>query len=390
MLTYSLIQLPSSSGIEVAPSLSVTYLDVIAPVLLSLWQLHWIFIFEEINSGLKNTKHITTPIVASYKFPLSKYLFAPSPLTKSILNFIRNLFNILRKPQPVNTEPTKSPAKQPISMVDTFQKAEQMFLANVKNTKTSTLNFLNSNTNSVYRDSLTDIKEASKASKLERDSLKEQVFGTESTHLPTLRFVPCIQAPTTPLVKRDRSLWHLARTPQLTEEFRMEQAEAYHQDWSKFNDERSRTHYHKPLLKSIESFEIVLSNSGQNIVTCDPKFMAITMLLPEFNNNENFLFNLSEIHQLITINGRTDAESKKYTLERVKELSSSQRMAAFRGIPKIKGMPSDAEIIFYIVRTYLKMREPHIVPPLLPLEGDVFKFLLIYIKMTPELSWGVF
>ncbi|EIE91748.1 hypothetical protein RO3G_16459 [Rhizopus delemar RA 99-880] len=149
-------------------------------------------------------------------------------------------------------------------------------------------------------------------------------------------------------------------------------------------------HIFRPLLKSIESFEIVLSNSGQNIVTCDPKFMAITMLLPEFNNNENFLFNLSEIHQLITINGRTDAESKKYTLERVKELSSSQRMAAFRGIPKIKGMPSDAEIIFYIVRTYLKMREPHIVPPLLPLEGDVFKFLLIYVKMTPELSWGVF
>jgi hypothetical protein len=46
-LTYSLIQLPSSSGIEVAPSLSVTYLDIIASVLLSLWQLHWKFIFEE-------------------------------------------------------------------------------------------------------------------------------------------------------------------------------------------------------------------------------------------------------------------------------------------------------------------------------------------------------
>ncbi|KAG1295391.1 hypothetical protein G6F66_004365 [Rhizopus arrhizus] len=46
-LTYSLIQLPSSSGIEVAPSLSVTYLDIIASVLLSLWQLHWKFIFDE-------------------------------------------------------------------------------------------------------------------------------------------------------------------------------------------------------------------------------------------------------------------------------------------------------------------------------------------------------
>ncbi|KAG1137525.1 hypothetical protein G6F38_011242 [Rhizopus arrhizus] len=45
-LTYSLIQLPSSSGIEVAPSLLATYLDIIASVLLSLWQFHWKFIFE--------------------------------------------------------------------------------------------------------------------------------------------------------------------------------------------------------------------------------------------------------------------------------------------------------------------------------------------------------
>ncbi|KAG1171230.1 hypothetical protein G6F36_011790 [Rhizopus arrhizus] len=46
-LTYSLIQLPPSSDLEVAPSLSVTYLDIIASVLLSLWQLHWKFIFED-------------------------------------------------------------------------------------------------------------------------------------------------------------------------------------------------------------------------------------------------------------------------------------------------------------------------------------------------------
>ncbi|EIE86468.1 hypothetical protein G6F46_013304 [Rhizopus delemar] len=46
-LTYSLIQLPPSSDLEVAPSLFVTYLDIIASVLLSLWQLHWKFIFED-------------------------------------------------------------------------------------------------------------------------------------------------------------------------------------------------------------------------------------------------------------------------------------------------------------------------------------------------------
>ncbi|KAG1442968.1 hypothetical protein G6F46_012065 [Rhizopus delemar] len=49
-LTYSLIQLPPSSDVEVAPSLSVTYLDIIASVLLFLWQLHWKFIFEDHQS----------------------------------------------------------------------------------------------------------------------------------------------------------------------------------------------------------------------------------------------------------------------------------------------------------------------------------------------------
>ncbi|KAG1281353.1 hypothetical protein G6F66_011414 [Rhizopus arrhizus] len=39
-LTYTFIQRPSSFGIEVAPSLSVTYLDIIASVLLFLWQIY--------------------------------------------------------------------------------------------------------------------------------------------------------------------------------------------------------------------------------------------------------------------------------------------------------------------------------------------------------------
>ncbi|KAG1637612.1 hypothetical protein G6F44_009238 [Rhizopus delemar] len=45
--TYSLIQLPSYFVIEVTSSLSMTYLGIIASVLLSLWQIHWKFIFED-------------------------------------------------------------------------------------------------------------------------------------------------------------------------------------------------------------------------------------------------------------------------------------------------------------------------------------------------------
>ncbi|KAG1578182.1 hypothetical protein G6F48_012139 [Rhizopus delemar] len=46
-LTYNLIQLPPSSDLEVASSLSVTYLDIIASVLLSRWKFHWKFVFED-------------------------------------------------------------------------------------------------------------------------------------------------------------------------------------------------------------------------------------------------------------------------------------------------------------------------------------------------------
>lgn len=53
---------------------------------------------------------------------------------------------------------------------------------------------------------------------------------------------------------------------------------------------------------------------------------------------------MNEIHQFISVNGRSDVEARMYVLERIKELASSQRMAAFCGIPKVKGMPSDGEV----------------------------------------------
>ncbi|KAG0749229.1 hypothetical protein G6F62_006004 [Rhizopus arrhizus] len=44
-LTYTLFQLSPSFGIEFVPSISMTYLDIVTSVLLSLWQLQWKFIF---------------------------------------------------------------------------------------------------------------------------------------------------------------------------------------------------------------------------------------------------------------------------------------------------------------------------------------------------------
>ncbi|CEI96758.1 hypothetical protein RMCBS344292_10912 [Rhizopus microsporus] len=82
----------------------------------------------------------------------------------------------------------------------------------------------------------------------------------------------------------------------------------------------------------------------------------------------------------------------EHMVETIKHMmeEEEQRRREEKEKNKVKGMPSDGEIVFYIFHTYLQLREPHIIPPLLPLEGDVFKFLLVYFKITPELSWGVF
>jgi hypothetical protein len=48
------------------------------------------------------------------------------------------------------------------------------------------------------------------------------------------------------------------------------------------------------------------------------------------------------------------------------ELSSNNKMAAYRFRPKADNMPADSEIIMHIFKYYLRLREPYAIPPLVP------------------------
>ncbi|KAI7907475.1 uncharacterized protein BX663DRAFT_491038 [Cokeromyces recurvatus] len=219
---------------------------------------------------------------------------------------------------------------------------------------------------------------------------------------PKLQYVPCIRPPLKPTTHRERLLWFLSPTPEVVEDFKIEQMLDIQKYWTKFNDHASRIYYDKmtdillskilrPLSKSIEIYSHLLSPEGEGekrLANCPAKAIALSLVLPNANDSE---FSLYEIENFISLEGYLNLDGRLYIIERVKELAKNNRMAAYRFTPKYPGMPTDADIIMHVFKYYLSIREPYAIPPLLRPEGDLFKFLLIYIKITPELNhWKLF
>ena len=78
------------------------------------------------------------------------------------------------------------------------------------------------------------IKQMMEEEEQRRREEKEKNKGLLASEVSKLKFVPCLPPPVQPAVKRDRSLWHLARTPKLVDEFRMEQVKALKNIWSTY------------------------------------------------------------------------------------------------------------------------------------------------------------
>ncbi|OBZ89262.1 hypothetical protein A0J61_02678 [Choanephora cucurbitarum] len=209
-----------------------------------------------------------------------------------------------------------------------------------------------------------------------------------------LEYTPCIRPPLKPSQHRERLLWFLSPTPEVVEDFRIEQMIQMEQTWHKFNDRNSRTLHDKmthilltkmlkPLAESIEEHEKILASIGRNLANCPSSVAMLSMIL---SANTTLAFNMPEIDSFINVGGSSRVEMRQYVIDRIKELASSPRMAAYRYVSQIKDMPTDAEIIMHIFNQYLSLKEPYAIPPLVPVEGDLFKFLLIYVKITPELD----
>lgn len=216
---------------------------------------------------------------------------------------------------------------------------------------------------------------------------------------PQLKYTPCVQPPLQPTKARERLLWFLSPTPEIVDDFRIEQMIELQKNWSRYNDRTSRVYYDKmtsvllkkifiPLSQSIDFYNEMLTPRNRSVADCPAGTVMLSMVMP---TAQNVTFTLSEIEDFINVDGYSHVDGRKYVLGRIKDLASSSRMQTYRFLPTTTGMPTDATIIMHVFQQYLALKEPYAIPPLVPFEGDLFKFLLVYIKITPELDhWNVF
>lgn len=237
------------------------------------------------------------------------YVFVLGPISKAITTFLMT-YCLPAAPATVIV-PEEPTTEKRVSLIESLDKAQAMFPpATYKPTQYS----VTIGQSPIHIAAKAEKKKQNDQAEKDRRMVEHLLFGLpepkkdeEESAEPVFRFVPAKPMPLKPLEKRDRNLWHLARTKKLIADFKREQLEGYHEEWNKFNDERTREHYHrlseamlknifKPLCTAIKSFETVLSNSQQNIATCNPEFIALTVVLPEFSEQKYFPFNLSEIN----------------------------------------------------------------------------------------------
>ncbi|CAO3656141.1 unnamed protein product [Mucor hiemalis] len=189
--------------------------------------------------------------------------------------------------------------------------------------------------------------------------------------IPTLKYTPCIKPSFQPSTYRSRLLWILQHTPAVVQDFKITQILNFRKLWRSFSYQHSRIQYDKLTNALLENIFIPLANC--------------------LETNQECVFTNSEVLKFVTLNGHSGTKSIAYVMERIKELAANNKMKAFCFTPKMNGMPTDTDIIMHVFTTFLKLKEPFAVPPLVPVQFDVFKFLLIYVNMTPELEhWKVF
>ncbi|KAG0183083.1 SPARC- modular calcium-binding protein 2 [Apophysomyces sp. BC1021] len=183
---------------------------------------------------------------------------------------------------------------------------------------------------------------------------------------PPLQYVPCVPPPRKPVKRQDKTLWQLWRTPDVVDHFRQEQASAATLSKIYYDNLRTwlGTKILKPLVVVADKLDQQLAQVGSNVVECSPNIMAIMMMQFQSSMGQEDIEPV-KVQEYINVPGHESAIGKQYVLNRVKELASSNRLAAFRYMPLEAGMPSDAEIILHLLTTYIESRLPSSIPPLI-------------------------
>ncbi|CAO3652922.1 unnamed protein product [Cunninghamella echinulata] len=214
----------------------------------------------------------------------------------------------------------------------------------------------------------------------------------------SLSFSPSIPPPRPPVKRLDKSLWSLYRTEKMVEDFRDEQLELFNENWSKFNDRASKCYYDQlntwlsgkifhPLAATIDKINQQIKDSNYSLADCP--LDAMVMLMFQFDHSM-FGLPIRLIHDALQIPGYDSIKARQYIIDRIKDLATGNKMAAYRYTPRQDDLPSDALILLHCFKTYLIHELPSVVPPLVPGEGDIFKFLLVYFYITDDLRDEIF
>ncbi|KAL9552109.1 hypothetical protein MBANPS3_003949 [Mucor bainieri] len=370
--------------------------------------------------------NVTHPLLGYINVPFKNIAFTPGPLLttlKKVVIFLRTELNAPSKPaQPAGAfQPPVAPLqnlKDDVKFTSLFLKdptpqQEQPQSSNIPGAKPLSAAPLDA------KHSVPGIFNApftkSKVDEMEIARATLQYYGQAETTKPTvaltssgipvtkqhtgpkLKYTACVQPPLQPTKPRERLLWFLSPTPEIVDDFRIEQMIDLQKNWNRYNDRTSRVYYDKmtsvllnkifiPLSQSIDFYNEMLTPRNRSVADCPAGTVMLSMVMPTA-----VPFTLPEIEDFINVNGYSHVDGRKYVLGRIKDLASSSRMQTYRFLPTSAGMPTDATIIMHVFQQYLALKEPYAIPPLVPFEGDLFKFLLVYIKITPELEhWNVF
>ncbi|ORZ03476.1 hypothetical protein BCR43DRAFT_510531 [Syncephalastrum racemosum] len=216
----------------------------------------------------------------------------------------------------------------------------------------------------------------------------------EKKDVPKLKYAPCFETRRKPVHRTNKALWQLWPKAETIDRFRDEQLYDFEENWHRFDDRSSKVYYDKlrawlktkiisPIVATVDVVNQHLASTNTTFVECPPPTMALLML--EYQPQGEDSFPISLVYDFITVPKHENNVARQYVLDRIKGMHQRGIFTFYH-----PNMPSDSETLIHLVYTYLSNRMPHVVPPLVPAQGDTMKFLLLYFYITEELRDEIF
>ncbi|CDH55066.1 predicted protein [Lichtheimia corymbifera JMRC:FSU:9682] len=382
------VRLITSSNIPILTALLSSRLATVLEVIMML-----VFLFN-VFSHVTSTQSSQSIL---QKFPLYNYLFNTGPVTRGVYMLIDHVYCFAKNqyiqattkkkasstPQPQPPTNNNQPASAPPAVPSTNPQARSQPWKGPINDSPA-------------------IPEITKATSPYDPKtfawMPAERSGDPSFNisLPKLEYTPSHVTRKKKTTRTNKYLWRLCPQPNIIERFRSEQYDDFQENWHRFEDRSSKVYYDRlrqwissniftPAVRTVEAVEKQLPKQGTSFVDCPLNILALLITDPSYVDDN--ALSVALVQKLLNLPGYENNRARKYVIERMQELGKQSR---FRLITKESDLPSDSEIVFHVFKTYLTHTMPNVVPPLLPVQGEILKFLLIYFYITEDISKEIF